>query len=97
MAMSKTVLGQLLQTKMQGVAPRGENETFDAYQLRVFTAMADAIVSHITSNAEVTTYVAATDAGLQGYVVPPAPAIVPTVPNPALAVPLALSTKGTVA
>lgn len=96
MSMSKTVLGQLLQTKMKAVPPRGAHESFDDYQLRVFTAMADAIVSHIKDHAEVTSYVAATDAGLQTYTVPPA-AAVPTTGNPALVAPRALSTKGTVA
>jgi hypothetical protein len=97
MAMNKNLLGQLMQTKMQGVSPRGESETFDAYQLRVFTALADAIVSHITSNAEVTTYVGPADAGLQTYTVPPAPPV-PTAPNPALPpTGIPLSNKGTVA
>ena len=55
MALSGSVLGALIQTNMEAVSPPVSTDppVLRAYRLALYTAIADAIVSHITSAAQV--------------------------------------------
>jgi hypothetical protein len=65
MAMNKDVLGALIQEKMQAVGPPSNGESPPSYQLRVFKALADAIVQHITTDAVVNvSFVTAVSSGV---------------------------------
>jgi hypothetical protein len=54
MAMSGAVLGPALKSAVDAIGPPVPPETVEQYRDRLFRALGDAIVAHITTNAVVT-------------------------------------------